>query len=668
MVALKQNNRGILTGSKTRSGKVIYAVSDKECLLHLFDEQIDQVAENFTRLLGKPRHAKFKEVIFDELVYPEILDAPGNLLEYGLDNVMVYNDKRFNVPVPNAVKENFDFLSYLGDTADTFFDGPGGGFVLERYIHIVEKPIESVSGTISSKFDWTLNKIKFGISTTGLNQQVNLPEREDHLKGYVRLSDWQAFVMDLKEAYDNASAAVVLSGGTGVSAYSDIQQQLEDLLSSSFTKYFTKVKFGMRLSYVLKPGTESQEMKNIIDSLVDPDVTIGQPPEPADGGLQPFRVRELYVGAGIGAEYKTFYTIPLVEKEKSLTPAFGNNFLSAAEVLGGDPIPEKTRMLYDIYAKNTLKNHIYNSKEFSCLFNYSIPVKRILTMLSSYVGISTRTNYSLDTLLTSTKTVVSYIYKSSRFTSEDGLNSTDISNMSTDFPVAEEADISQIVSDMMLGFITKALLTAPLYVVKGVAEVADPNIAITKRIFDAIDTTTKIAIKFGLEAAKVTFDVAMDPFRLAIQTVKAEAEAAGATIADEDLPLGGKIPSFTDWWNSYPGDFGESDWPGGPGGLYGIPLPDPSIGIPPTIAKIMAPGISFSMMPSMVPFGVGFPPPFMFGPGVGPPMTPLAIPYLAFGLIKEGPDWTGVPGRKPKVCPDGTEAEKKKTPEEFDSD
>ena len=83
----------------------------------------------------------------------------------------------------------------------------------------------------------------------------------------------------------------------------------------------------------------------------------------------------------------------------------------------------------------------------------------------------------------------------------------------------------------------------------------------------------------------------------------------------------------------------------------------------------MAPAIAFPMMPSMLPFGVGFPfPPF--GPGVGPPMTPLAIPYLAFGLIKEGPGWTGAPTRDGagRVCSDGSPAETKKITAEFDDD
>ena len=61
---------------------------------------------------------------------------------------------------------------------------------------------------------------------------------------------------------------------------------------------------------------------------------------------------------------------------------------------------------------------------------------------------------------------------------------------------------------------------------------------------------------------------------------------------------------------------------------------DPTVGIPTPYPQMMAPGIAISMLPSAMPFGVGFPPP-PFGPGVGPPLTPLGLAYLGFGLIKK---------------------------------
>ena len=50
----------------------------------------------------------------------------------------------------------------------------------------------------------------------------------------------------------------------------------------------------------------------------------------------------------------------------------------------------------------------------------------------------------------------------------------------------------------------------------------------------------------------------------------------------------------------------------------------------------MAVAVGLSLMPSMLPYGIGFPPP-PFGPGVGPPMTPFAIPYYAMGLVSDDP-------------------------------
>ncbi len=97
----------------------------------------------------------------------------------------------------------------------------------------------------------------------------------------------------------------------------------------------------------------------------------------------------------------------------------------------------------------------------------------------------------------------------------------------------------------------KMLAKSPLLIVKGLVEQSDPNIILSKKIYDAAvlaQTVVKLTVK-----------------------------------------------------------------------------PDLKIYKPPMAA------ISLSLLPSMIPYGIGFPPP-PFGPGVGPPMTPLAVPYLAFSL------------------------------------
>ena len=117
----------------------------------------------------------------------------------------------------------------------------------------------------------------------------------------------------------------------------------------------------------------------------------------------------------------------------------------------------------------------------------------------------------------------------------------------------------------MWPIILKFLLMTPVMILKGLTEMVDPNISLSKKIYDGI--------VLGQEIIKATVD-----------------------------------PD----WNVYK---------------------------PPFVL------ISLGMLPSALPYGVGFPPP-PFGPGLGPPLTPYGAAYLALGLH----DVAGFPSsaKKPK--------------------
>ena len=144
--------------------------------------------------------------------------------------------------------------------------------------------------------------------------------------------------------------------------------------------------------------------------------------------------------------------------------------------------------------------------------------------------------------------------------------------------------------DPFRSMILKLIAETPFLILKGVAEAADPNIQITKKIYDGINIAAKLLKEESFKGIKSDYEE-----------------------ATKDLSFSEK-PSFEDWTSQ-----------------NGITIPDVSVNLPSAIAPL----ISLLMLPSMVPYGVGFPPPYMFGPGIGPPMTPLAIPYLATGLISD---------------------------------
>ena len=60
--------------------------------------------------------------------------------------------------------------------------------------------------------------------------------------------------------------------------------------------------------------------------------------------------------------------------------------------------------------------------------------------------------------------------------------------------------------------------------------------------------------------------------------------------------------------------------------------PDQIDAIQEILDSVPFPLLSIGLLPSALPFGVGFPPP-PIGIGIGPPMTALAPAYLAMGLM-----------------------------------
>ena len=116
----------------------------------------------------------------------------------------------------------------------------------------------------------------------------------------------------------------------------------------------------------------------------------------------------------------------------------------------------------------------------------------------------------------------------------------------------------------------------------------DPNIKFTKAIYEGINTAAKAVKEQTLKNVKKEYD---------------EYKESAGDDAD----------TFEEWAKS-----------------KGIDIPDPSINIPPGLAPVIA----MTLLPSALPYGVGFPPP-PIGPGFGPPMTPFAIPYLGLGLISD---------------------------------
>ena len=271
---------------------------------------------------------------------------------------------------------------------------------------------------------------------------------------------------------------------------------------------------------------------------------------------------------------------------------------------------------FDMFALGMLKNKMKNNNHFKSVFQFMLPSKSIVNACSVYTRELVDIEYPTKNMFTSSKFAITALHDKAlkeNFT-QDGHPVS--GNVAID---QDPLSLEDKITELILGFILKAILTAPALIIKGVAEAADPDIMLTKRIFDAIDLTVKTAMMFVVDS----FEMARREYMVIAQETNQSAKDFAATEGREILPDELPMPEYNNVREFQAFALGIN------------PPIDPSVGIPKIVAWGVAPTIALTMMPSMLPFGVGFPPP-PFGPGVGPPMTMFAPPYLIMGLIKEG--------------------------------
>ena len=274
-----------------------------------------------------------------------------------------------------------------------------------------------------------------------------------------------------------------------------------------------------------------------------------------------------------GENTKEFYVIPIVEQEMSanlwsdypwsfswakdnahllMTSFHDSGGLSDFTKLENvEGVPDSSKQAP--WAAH-LKGMIFTSVEFQTFFKFIFPAERYVSMGSMYTSFATRKIKHMDKLLSSTKKAILAAHNLSR----GGGGYEYESPMAGVFDQSDDPSKFGLADYNMAGIIMKFLIKTPFMILKGVAETADPNIIVAKKIIEIL--------QFMLQFYK-----SVDPACPQVEQLEAL--------------------------------------------LAAIPFPLLSIGL----------------LPSALPYGVGFPPPPL-GPGIGPPMTPFGPAYLAFGL------------------------------------
>ena len=662
----------------------IAAESEVECLKFLMREQINPVFEQFEIVFKNDNPSSLTWTFFSTMVHPKILESQGRVIDAPIGGYIpkVSEHNRFYYYHTDPAREDFDpsygpVMSWgdlIKDDRDTLFPHigsdsglsrrhflPEGGFYLERFVKVIDlygddgysifdKKLIAAVLNLSEPFNVTptiidnflksdFNKsygegneygIGYGDGTRyRLNSDGRLV-RQDFLKGYVNLYDWEKFMKQIAGRGPEGAVADmygVYPPGYGFNYTNN--SKLKDLMRDDIRALFEELKFGMRLCYLLPEEGQfydphhfegakySPELTKYTDAL-DKLLTDGTTWEGYDashktptGGVRTWRIKERIsyapdlkyradakdvVGGAdnvsLTTSIATVYSIPMVEVSIEF-PEKGEGKPSLStygfEMIKG----------YDMVT-NKLRNELAKTAEFKTITEWVFPAKRYAAVASVYSIMATKNMLAGHSIFDITK----YMIKGS-FEMHLNANNADYQDplIAQEGGAAEAAMLDQPNSaglgEAFAVGLLKIAAQAPILILKGIAEIADPNVAMTKKIWDASDFGTKTVKKIAKDQLMNSFD----------NYKQKTAQELGVPAASDLLP------SFKDWAKE-----------------ENIEIPDPNVGIPPT----MAVAVGLSLMPSMLPYGIGFPPP-PFGPGVGPPMTPFAIPYYAMGLISDDP-------------------------------
>tara|TARA_A100001515_G_scaffold4123_2_gene4134 strand:- start:2293 stop:7242 length:4950 start_codon:yes stop_codon:yes gene_type:complete len=417
-----------------------------------------------------------------------------------------------------------------------------------------------------------------------------------------------------------------------------INHPIEDLLASGAgAGYIDDLKWGLRLSYVSEKDNLPLEIVEKIEEEYENSNLeyFNLPSTPGltnlDGAPQHKAEVSYTYGENIGELApilaKKYYTIPIVERELSFKEKFlsdqGDELaitdLSIKDIFAtyeSSMEPDDLPFIEDFYFKRVhqrLVDEIKFSDEYNSFFDYALPLRRYVTLNSINI-MMTMTKIGPGPLMyISTRDILQSIISSAlRGSGPDGFEYDDpqLAALGGNAGMFSDAMNSKNFEPkkMNLGaMILKLFLQTPFKILKGITEAFDPNISI-------IDKILKV-LKIIIETLPTKADPCIvEPVFLAY---------IGDYLNESGLPEGTALPSSK---LQELKDKAQTD--------MDRKLRKIKNTLKDVLNNMPVPLISIAMLPSMLPYGCGFPPP-PIGPGIGPPLTPFGVAYLVFGLYRD---------------------------------
>ena len=225
-------------------------------------------------------------------------------------------------------------------------------------------------------------------------------------------------------------------------------------------------------------------------------------------------------------------TIPLVDSELSL-PELEN--LTIQQVL--DQLGD-IESFWDNYS-NQLVVQLIAKEEFQFLFDYCFPLKRMVFLLMTYSSTYFTFNKDVNNLFTNTKEQLKSTFYTMLNVNDPTYENETMKKIGGNKGLAALADNNEEIPGIDL--LTMALKT-PLLILKGMTEVADPNITLAKKIHDAalmkdVDIPMLAASLLALPMNIIPFPVGIGPPITPMGMAYLATDAAGALLSPKEKEL-----------------------------------------------------------------------------------------------------------------------------------
>lgn len=420
-------------------------------------EQISELEIEQYSQSGLPYPFELRYLINEQ--YSIILSRTKEILEIPSENSLIGDDQfiKFVLEQVSLYDVHMDIGLEQENREDIYSDLDGSDFILERYLKIPQVN-ENSSIVINRRDYFTAEKIK-----------------ELNNIGIISLREAQKLFTDLYYELGEETELYRCTPGTNNQTTSDIQNSM----------FKEEIKYGLRLVYA--------DRLNSVTGPVYKTIT---------GGNYPFLVEKCqYLKSGyIKEKVKEYHCYIISQEEIKLN--------ETVKISTFSQLNHENRYMSEFYQR--LKSSVVNSLNTKLLLNYSVPLKEVSCALILHNAMASN-NLKMKYLFEPTKKFTKNVSRILNKVGDKKSTSYDLEQL-IQAQMRERENVGNPAGPIDFDAF-KLYLRTPIQLLRGIATVVDPNIAITDKVVMGISMAMSLAgIKLPVPIPYSLVSLALLPF------------------------------------------------------------------------------------------------------------------------------------------------------------